>query len=107
MTLRIGSTIFTGEDAQKAIELSQLTDFAGSCELYVDISRTDSYTEDGTFNRPYKSIKDAVDVANISATSSTPYLIDVAPGTYNEDPITVNPFVKVSGAGWNNRELYT
>lgn len=46
----------------------------------------------------YNSIKAAVD--SITDSSDTnPYLITVGPGIYVEDPIVLNPFIKISGSG--------
>lgn len=43
----------------------------------------------------YKTIKDAVDVANILASSSNNYTVCVTPGEYKEDAITVNSYVNI------------
>lgn len=48
--------------------------------LYVDGGRTDSYTQDGTTFRPYKTIQ-----AAINAAVSGSYNIEVGPGTYAEN----------------------
>jgi len=47
--------------------------------IYVDNSRTDSYIEDGTINKPYKTLAGAVAVAGDKA------VIRVSAGTYTEN----------------------
>ena len=47
--------------------------------LWVDVNRTDTYTPNGTINKPYKSIQDALDDATANTT------ISVAPGLYSEN----------------------
>lgn len=60
---------------------------------YVDNKRVDSYTPDGSINRPYKTILAAVNAVNALAlvhqTASTytkaNYIIDIAPGAYADN----------------------
>jgi len=56
-----------------------------SAFLYVDGSRTDAYTPDGTQLLPFKSIMAAVNRVIANGNNATvPYTISVAPGTYAE-----------------------
>lgn len=72
----------------------------GSRSLHVDVNRTDAYVPDGTPNRPYVVLEDAVAVANLLATAASPVLVRVASGTYDVAPFSVGAYVKVHGAGW-------
>ena len=63
-----GSTTKTWEDKIKTTTI-----------IYVDSNREDSYTEDGTINRPYKKLSTA-----ITANDSSPVTIILATGTYTE-----------------------
>lgn len=47
----------------------------------------------------YTSIKDAIDAANLVATVTDPQVVEVHPGTYAEDPMTMNPYVQVRAMG--------
>lgn len=54
--------------------------------LYIDRRRTDSYTEDGSPMRPFKTIAAAVAAAkNNGDGASTPYTFMIAEGTYAEE----------------------
>ncbi len=66
--------------------------------FYVDGSRVDTYTENGSYTNPYKTIKDAQDAINvITATlmgseanyDSAKFIVNIAPGTYS-DNLTIN-----------------
>jgi trimeric autotransporter adhesin len=58
--------------------------------LYVDGFRTDSYTQDGTFQHPFKTISSAISQVTTNADNVTvPYVLSVAPATYNET-VTLN-----------------
>lgn len=46
----------------------------------------------------FSSVKDAIDSIT-DATAIKPYIVKVEPGVYSEDPITMKPFVSVSGCG--------
>ena len=63
-------------------------------KLYVDCTRTDDYTPDGTFTRPFKKVKDAYLWAQnvIKASSTRRVSISVATGIYYED----NPIVMLN-----------
>lgn len=61
---------------------------------YVDGGRTDTYTEDGSLMRPYKTISDCQDAINeltedlVSSDAlyeSAKYIVNIAPGIYDED----------------------
>jgi len=60
--------------------------------LYVDSNRADSYTEDGTINKPYKTLAGAVAVAGDKA------FIRVSSGTYTEN-IALSGNVSMIGMG--------
>ena len=61
--------------------------------LYVDGNRTDSYTEDGSSAKPFKSIVDANVVA------STGHLIYVFPGTYTDNITTKQGVIYYANGG--------
>jgi len=61
--------------------------------LYVDGNRGDSYTETGSFDKPYKTIQAAEAVADAST------IIEVAQGTYTGALTLTNAFA-VWGKGW-------
>jgi hypothetical protein len=49
----------------------------------------------------FQSVKAAVDwCASQFPSSSNPFLVEVGPGVYTEQPFTIPPWVKVQGAGW-------
>lgn len=77
----------------------------GSRAFYVDVNRTDNYVPTGTEARPYKVLTDAVTVANLLATATSPVWINVKPGTYNCDPFTLYTDVKLQGSGWGTTRL--
>lgn len=53
--------------------------------FYVDGSRTDSYTADGSYQRPFKTISAAINqVITNGDNASKGYTINVIPGTYGE-----------------------
>lgn len=61
--------------------------------IHVDGSRTGTYVQDGTQERPYKTIQAAVDYAETQSPSHTsPYVVIVAPGIYDETVV-----IKMSG----------
>lgn len=101
MSIRINQNlVFTGQDALNAINLDDLSYAEGSLIFYCDVGRTDTYIEDGSPSRPYKSAKSAIDAANLVSTMATPCMVSLSPGIYNEDPITIGPYVRVVGSGW-------
>jgi hypothetical protein len=54
--------------------------------LFVDKNRTDSYTADGTIDRPFKTIQATIDhIATLPDKNSSPYNIDIFSGTYAEN----------------------
>lgn len=59
---------------------------AGSHVLFVDSSRTDSYTATGHVNAPFKTINAAVQQINANGDNSdtVPYAVVIAAGTYTE-----------------------
>lgn len=63
--------------------------------LYVDINRLDSYIENGSIIKPYKTIQAAVVVANGNV------LINVAPGEYSGDIDLGLHVVGIRGSGIN------
>jgi hypothetical protein len=73
-------------------QIESLLDAPGSRMVYVDGNRTDSYAEDGTLYRPYKTMRSAL--ASVPSASSRPefndtskrfYCFSVAPGFYDEE----------------------
>lgn len=65
---------------------------------YVDGNRTDTYTPDGSIDRPYKTIKACQDVINVLTADlvdsdahydTAKYIVNIAPATYS-DNITIN-----------------
>ncbi len=78
------------DDAEKAKNHDQNTDEYLATELtshlYVDGSRTDSYTETGSRTKPFKTIN--ASIASISAAGTT--LIEVLPGVYAENVVIDN-----------------
>lgn len=53
--------------------------------IYIDRTRTDSYTESGSFGFPYKTIQGAIDfAASVGDGGSVPYSFIIATGTYDE-----------------------
>ncbi len=72
--------------------------------LYVDNNRTDTYTADGSFQKPFLTIPDAITqiITNDDNSASVPYVIDVKPGVYAEDIILENAALKyltIQGSG--------
>lgn len=57
--------------------------------LWVDVNRTDSYTEDGSIVRPFKTIMGAINEI-IANADTRPYQILIAPGTYAENVVLEN-----------------
>lgn len=75
--------------------------------IYVDGAQTATYTETGTFGRPFKTVQAAVDYArdNLAPAYNNPVLIVVAPptgGVYQEDVViyTGGLTIRGSGGGW-------
>jgi len=69
---------------------------------YVDSGRVDTYTEDGTLAKPYKTIQGAVDA--VAALGLSAYItIDIAGGIYAENVVLENAglkYVKLRGNGY-------
>lgn len=62
--------------------------------IYVDGKRTDSYTEDGSLTKPFKTIQDAID--SITGASYPNYFnINIAPGIYTEQ-VTLKSYVNLT-----------
>jgi len=57
--------------------------------LHVDNKRTDTYLENGSVTKPFKTIQAAID-AVVSSSATNKYLIEISPGPYYSDPITIN-----------------
>lgn len=51
--------------------------------FYVDLNRTDTYVEDGSFYRPYKLVQDAITAA--VGAGKAEVMVSIAPGNYNEE----------------------
>ena len=84
--------ILSGRDAPVATRINGLIDYANGTErservVRVDGSRTDSYIEDGSLARPFKTIQAAIDHAGAKASAIKPYVVEVAPGVYVENVV--------------------
>jgi len=73
-------------------ELNSWLSQPGSRNIYVDNSRTDTYTEDGSQYRPYKtmrsalaSVSSAASLADMNDTTKRFYCFRIAPGFYDEE----------------------
>ena len=57
--------------------------------VFVDMNRTDSYSEDGSVVRPYKTLQAAVDRVEANGDNAllVPYLIEVVPGDYTGEGV--------------------
>lgn len=76
------------------LEAVQLVSYA----LRVDCERTDSYTEDGSIGRPYKTIVSAL--AKVNADVGKSWVITVAAGTYSGHLTITGPrHLKIIGEG--------
>jgi len=71
---------------------------AGSRVLHVDGARTLSYVPDGTPQRPYLKIQDAVDSITDESYNKK-YIVRVAPSTYDEN-VVLKRHVYLSGGGF-------
>lgn len=86
-------------------EVSKLNAEGLSKAFYVDNSRTDSYTETGTVQRPYKTFDaclTAIKAAYTAATDkqTTTYVVTMAGGTYAEDvEINTVKHLRIQGIG--------
>lgn len=76
--------------------------------LYVDGNRKDVYTEDGSFTKPFKTIKSAfLKATAMGASSSRRISIKVATGIYYEDnPISMINCVFLQGDFKHNPKIY-
>jgi hypothetical protein len=74
-------------------------------QVWVNGSRTDSYTPDGTALRPYKTI-DAANDAITDASTSKRYALIIAPGVYVEDnSLVLKPWIYWVGFGRENTKI--
>lgn len=72
-------------------------DGSGGFEWRPDIQQIGNrYSVGNTLEADYRSIKSAVDDANLVATAENPYLVEIYPGEYNEDPMTVGPGIFIN-----------
>ena len=88
------------QEILNAMDVAAQSAMPGTCDVCMDVNRTDTYVEDGTPDRPFKDLNDAVDFANANATAAHPYQVLFGPGVIEADPVTVSPYVKLQGAGW-------
>jgi hypothetical protein len=67
--------------------------------LYVDNKRVDVYTANGSFEKPFLTVQEAVDI--ISGSSATNrFLINIAPGSNYNDPIVIDEInITLRGGG--------
>jgi hypothetical protein len=72
--------------ADGTIQTTAYTEPQGSKVLFVDNHRTDSFVPDGSFDRPFSLIMDAVTQVATNGDNSTDvvYVIQIAPGLYPE-----------------------
>lgn len=80
----------------------------GNHTLYVDNGRTDIYTENGSYTKPYKSLQDAHDAIPAGTSASNVYEIRVKLGlpytgnlTLTKDFITISGDGGITGAGYS------
>lgn len=96
---RLG-TVLRPVIANDSLDLGTGRIYAGSTGkiYYVDGSRVDTYTENGSYTNPYKTIKAAQDAINIVTATlmgseadydSAKFTVNIAPGTY-ADNLTIN-----------------
>ena len=71
-----------GVAAQDAATIAQLS--IVTTTLHVDGNRTDSYTENGSRYRPFKTIGAAITAGNALA---VPFCLDIAPGSYADTTV--------------------
>jgi hypothetical protein len=57
--------------------------------LHVDNKRTDTYVENGSITKPFKTIQAAID-AIVAPSATNKHLIEISPGSNYSDPITIN-----------------
>lgn len=62
--------------------------YAAGHNLYLDVSRTEPYTPDGTTRKPYKTFSQLITFLN-SQSPGTFWVVNVASGTYSETSITI------------------
>lgn len=115
-TLEEFSLTYTAADLQKIIPAfnSLITDLGSELAArnhvyYVDGSRTDTYTEDGSIFRPYKDPADALDAINtISATLLSTaadfelckFIVNIAPGKYTSNiTISTARYIRINMEG--------
>lgn len=88
----LAGVVASGDSIQEAIEKldgnisnHELLTSPGRL-LYVDNTRSDSYTENGSSIRPYKTLQAAIDAASLNGDGgSVPYSFALASGTYSEN----------------------
>jgi len=76
---------------------ANLSQIAGH-SLYVDNFRVDSYVENGSVAKPFKTIQAAIDSVT-SPSATAPYTINVSAGSYTEDVTVDKPYVAIEGEG--------
>jgi hypothetical protein len=92
-----GNSVVTNTEAVLFADgTEQFTAFiepVGSTTLYVDNDRTNSFTPDGTYLRPYPTIMGAVNriVTNADNTASKAYVVQISGGNYVETIDLSNP----------------
>jgi len=74
-------------DACAGDDVRLLIDPSSSKTFYVDMGRTETYTQTGSQNRPFKTIQAAINavIARGDSSQSNPYTIRIAPGVYPEN----------------------
>jgi len=100
-----GALEFTGSDLYHTIntnryKISIYPEVYTSHTLYVDNSRIDTYTPDGSISKPYKDVQSAHDAVPSGTSSSNIYIISVKLGLpYTGDLNITKDFITILGDG--------
>jgi len=95
-----GVNVSTIGTTNKQLQIDVDTSTLGQPDKIVHVAKNgNDTTGDGTFYKPYLTIKKAAESITDSATNNR-YAIRVAPGTYSEDnPITIPAYTIIEGVG--------
>ena len=96
------TTLETEMDAVEASVATKQDTIVRSGTCYVDAKRSDSYTEDGTISKPYKTLSAAIAARCEDADTDTVHFV-LASGTYSgaidRQKTTANQSITIQGAG--------